>query len=119
MLRKDLYLYLKDVLNYEVKQGFVGNTPDNDIFITIYKEPPIKINSYNKNDVYSILVYSKIQDYSIVDTEINNILNNLKPSFTINNNKYKPLLVSETGDLKDKKNKLIYKGISMRFPIVL
>jgi hypothetical protein len=119
MLRRDLYQYLKDVLNYEVKQGYTGNTPDSDLFITLIKEAPLGVNNYNKQDNYDILIYSKKKDYSILDAEISRILANIKPSFSINNNTYKPRIVSETGDLFDYDRDLIYKGISVVFPVVL
>jgi len=118
MLRKDLYQHLTN-LGYEVKQGYIGKTPDSDIFISLINQAPLGVNNYNKKNNYDILIYSKQKNYSIIDNEIKNILDNIKPSFSINGNNYRPKLISETGDLFDYDRDLIYRGISLVVPVVL
>lgn len=119
-IRTAIYQRLDADIDIEFQQGYIHKKPKDDLFATILLGNSYGIKSTSGFIPVTVWVYSSGQDYSILDTTINDIRKSLSPEFVnpISNKK----LVCRLDDIGDddynSKIDCICKYVSFDIPVV-
>jgi hypothetical protein len=121
LLRKAVYQRLDHDLNVNIKQGYVSDTPDDDLFATIIFDSSFGLGSNTGFIPITIWVYSSGQDYIVLDELINEIKNILSPEFEnpLTNQKITCKLDTIGPDSENNNIDCISKFVSFYIPVSL